>query len=303
MLIALGVAYVIPFELLLFSYAFLGPAHYLTEISWLHDRSYFAARKWVWAPLAIFGVLVTALGYLGAASPPTVFLLLTACAAISAGFALSKTWHAQFGVMAAIGFALYLCRFFFPAFELSWAMLLPTVIHIYLFTGLFMLAGALKTNSLWGYVSVAVLSACSTFFIYFEPMNQMLFPSFVDRNLGVFDDLTDFIVAKTSMEGRVNSINVLAFLSFAYTYHYLNWFSKTEVIKWHKIPKRRFAVIAVLYMASISLYLIDFRSGFFVLTFLSLTHVLLELPLNVLSIKMIGGSMKERLGLGEALKS
>src|SRR5882672_6216800 len=34
-------AYVFPFELFLFSYAVLGPLHYLTEISWLHERNYF----------------------------------------------------------------------------------------------------------------------------------------------------------------------------------------------------------------------------------------------------------------------
>lgn len=34
-------AYVFPFQLFLFSYAVLGPLHYLTEISWLHDRDYF----------------------------------------------------------------------------------------------------------------------------------------------------------------------------------------------------------------------------------------------------------------------
>ena len=35
---AFGLSYVLPFELVLLSYVFLGPAHYLTEISWLHDR-------------------------------------------------------------------------------------------------------------------------------------------------------------------------------------------------------------------------------------------------------------------------
>ena len=41
MLISFGVAMVVPFELFLFSYAVLGPAHYLTEIAWLHERKYF----------------------------------------------------------------------------------------------------------------------------------------------------------------------------------------------------------------------------------------------------------------------
>jgi len=30
-----------PFETFLFAYIVLGPLHYLTEISWLHDRHYF----------------------------------------------------------------------------------------------------------------------------------------------------------------------------------------------------------------------------------------------------------------------
>ena len=38
MMISVVVAFFVPFELFLFSYAVLGPAHYLTEISWLHER-------------------------------------------------------------------------------------------------------------------------------------------------------------------------------------------------------------------------------------------------------------------------
>ncbi len=45
MLLALGVSYLVPFELLLLSYVVLGPAHYTTEISWLHDRKYFLPHR------------------------------------------------------------------------------------------------------------------------------------------------------------------------------------------------------------------------------------------------------------------
>src|ERR1044072_6179099 len=45
MLTALGLAYLVPFELLLLAYVVLGPAHYLTEISWLHDRKYFLPHR------------------------------------------------------------------------------------------------------------------------------------------------------------------------------------------------------------------------------------------------------------------
>src|SRR6266550_6453079 len=45
MLVSCLVAYVVPFELFLFSYAVLGPLHYLTEISWLQKRNYFTQGK------------------------------------------------------------------------------------------------------------------------------------------------------------------------------------------------------------------------------------------------------------------
>ena len=43
MLLAFAASYLVPFELLLLAYVVLGPAHYFTEISWLHDRSYYPA--------------------------------------------------------------------------------------------------------------------------------------------------------------------------------------------------------------------------------------------------------------------
>ena len=42
MLSAFAAAYLVPFELLLLAYVVLGPAHYFTEISWLHDQIF----KW-----------------------------------------------------------------------------------------------------------------------------------------------------------------------------------------------------------------------------------------------------------------
>src|SRR5207253_5587523 len=44
MLASCAAAFLLPFELFLFVYAVLGPLHYLTQISWLHDRDYFVPR-------------------------------------------------------------------------------------------------------------------------------------------------------------------------------------------------------------------------------------------------------------------
>ena len=52
-------AFFMPFETFLFAYAFLGPLHYLTEISWLHDRQYFAKGKYDFTFLLIIGVVLS----------------------------------------------------------------------------------------------------------------------------------------------------------------------------------------------------------------------------------------------------
>src|SRR5258708_14032664 len=58
MIVALAAAYLVPFELLLLSYVVLGPAHYFTEISWLHDRKFFLPHRAV--ALALVAVAVGA---------------------------------------------------------------------------------------------------------------------------------------------------------------------------------------------------------------------------------------------------
>src|SRR5271167_955741 len=60
MLAALSITYVVPFELLLLSYVMLGPAHYFTEISWLHDRKYFLPDPRRIIPLGLVIVAVVA---------------------------------------------------------------------------------------------------------------------------------------------------------------------------------------------------------------------------------------------------
>ncbi len=56
MLFSCVVALFIPFELFLFAYAVLGPAHYLTEISWLQKRQFFTKGEhdyWLLGGLAV----------------------------------------------------------------------------------------------------------------------------------------------------------------------------------------------------------------------------------------------------------
>ena len=43
--VTLFFAFQFPFQLFLFSYAILGPLHYLTEINWLDKKNYFLAHQ------------------------------------------------------------------------------------------------------------------------------------------------------------------------------------------------------------------------------------------------------------------
>jgi len=58
MVVSCLVAFYLPFDLFLFVYAVLGPAHYLTEISWLHERNYFTKGKRDFVLLGFLAVLL-----------------------------------------------------------------------------------------------------------------------------------------------------------------------------------------------------------------------------------------------------
>lgn len=57
-------------------------------------------------------------------------------------------------------------------------------------------------------------------------------------------------------------VGVMRLIAFAYLYHYLNWFSKTSIIKWHEISRSRAAVIGGVWLAGGLAYLYDYRLGF-----------------------------------------
>jgi hypothetical protein len=105
--------------------------------------------------------------------------------------------------------------------------------------------------------------------------------------------LNKFISDLFSMKER-NSLgvnnNLQSFISFAYTYHYLNWFSKTKIIKWHILPRKKLIIVFGFYLIVLSFYLTDYRLGFLVTIFLSMIHVFLEFPLNFLSFKQLFNS-------------
>jgi hypothetical protein len=88
-------------------------------------------------------------------------------------------------------------------------------------------------------------------------------------------------------------LKIQSLIAFAYTYHYLNWFSKTSIIKWHQVSKLKLSITVLMWIGSVGLYLYNYRVGLLTLFFVSMIHVFLEFPLNIRSITGIGEELKK----------
>ena len=389
MLITAVFAFFLPFETFLLAYAFLGPLHYLTEISWLHDRQYFTKGKYDFVPLLLIGV---ALSYAAFAKDFDFNIdfykefvalnlfdkLLVLALFSSLLFAFVKNLMVK--IIAILFIFIFISGWLAPEntaensksttiFALT--SLLPTLIHVYLFTGLFMLFGALKSRSKTGLLSVLAFIIVPIFLVFGLPVqtktnyisdygkeayyadgdgffytnvsildhfrlmnepnltNKQYLDSIINKDSKtnqtpiaerqrITDSLSDklnqaFIVPNPESEYYMRpipaklaipveskdyywnyvffsgfGIMLMRFIAFAYMYHYLNWFSKTEVIRWHKVPKIRFVAVLLLWLTACALYAYNYSLGLSFLFFLSFTHVLLEFPLNMVSIVGIG---------------
>lgn len=302
MAVSLLIAFAVPFELFLFSYAVLGPLHYFTEIGWLHTKSYFTKGKYDYLFLVAFAAASLAghfVPLLRALQPAIIFsALLTAGALICIRSPLLKCS----AVLAILFVNLLLFNHLFYL-----AVFLPSIIHVYFFTGAFMLYGALKSRSIPGFASVGVLALSAAVCFLVVPERSALASQYVQASYAYFEPL-HFGIAKVlrfeqlgssgDVYGSLAGVMIMRFIAFAYTYHYLNWFSKTSVIQWHKVPASFAAATVLLWGASIGVYVADYRLGIAVLGFFSLLHVFLEFPLNYHSFVGIGRETKNLLARG-----
>ncbi|MBU6154678.1 MAG: hypothetical protein KGP28_10285 [Bdellovibrionales bacterium] len=338
-------AFFFPFETFLLAYAILGPLHYLTEISWLHDRNYFTKGRYDFVFLLLIGVLIS-FGILAKDNhfnrplydqmiEANLFDLLPVLALFTALLfvTLTKTIPKLIGTIAIyLGLSWFFSRERAEIHQTSTlvfglTVLLPTLIHVYLFTFFFMFFGALKTRSKSGILSVAALVIIPIILFFFPPsppgvnhvsrygketyyangngffylnaailshFNLIETPPIEDGNE---EDLLASSSGTENLPTRKGSlwdavffsgigISLMRFIAFAYLYHYLNWFSKTEIIRWHQVPRRRLLGVIAIWVLSCVIYAYDYQLGLACLFFLSFTHVLLEFPLNILS--MIG---------------
>ncbi len=290
-----------PFQVFLCAWAILGPLHYLTEISWLHDRNYFTrrniARRW-WLASVIFAMLVIAFAY--AANDPmqrtipvlfqvALIYLVFAAAAVAI---FVRDWLNAVGLFLILSLGL----FYFSGFQ-NYAVaanLLVTIVHVFLFTGAFILLGALKSKSWVAVLSLAVFVTCAIAAVtvaapYAAPSDR------VRQLYATFEYLNKELLRLSGRSASVYDsagVGVMRLIAFAYLYHYLNWFSKTSIIKWHEVTRSRAAAIVGVWVGCGLAYLYDYRLGFGILYILSMLHVFLEFPLNHQTLVDIGKSLR-----------
>lgn len=301
-------AFFFPFEVFLFSYAFFGPLHYLTEISWLEDRSFFvSSKKYVWTLVGI-GTAVFVL-YLGLFSNGYMVHAGLASLLLAGAFMSSilfiKPWtKSQRMVLFALIFAVLLATYLVQWWAVFFAILVPTIIHVSVFTLLFMFQGAQRSGSRIGYFNVLLYFLLTAALVIFtiEGRDYSLsayitdaYRSFEGVNMQIMNLLN---IGNPDIQWSIYEssagLSIMRFIAFAYTYHYLNWFSKVNVIKWHKVSRRKAVFTILIWVAAVLVYLYSYSIGLVVLYFLSMMHVLLEFPLNHHSIVGIWSGFRRK---------
>ncbi|MCS6981540.1 MAG: hypothetical protein N2110_07785 [Flavobacteriales bacterium] len=327
---SLWLAVQLPFELFLFSYAVLGPLHYLTEINWLRERQFFTAGRRDWWWLAAFAFLIF-LSFLSSeflrastAEPSPIikgspvlyeiarFLEQSGSAFVFIALGLSAVfvfirrplWRWVLGLLS-VGIALLLRSQLW--YSVMFGMLVPTIVHVWLFTALFMLFGAIKHRSLPGFLSVLSLLVAVLIILKLGPgvfsgrqvdpqvVSTYFLSKFQFLNLVLFKILAPSLQVQKYLREQMpwafmNTLygwRIQTLIAFAYTYHYLNWFSKTGIIRWHRTNRKNLALAAGVWVLSVALYFYNYHVGLVALFFLSMLHVFLEFPLNVLSVRGI----------------
>lgn len=303
MIISAIVAFFLPFELFLFSYGVLGPLHYLTEIGWLHKKNYYTKGKYDFLFLGFMCVLVFYFSFIKPSKNDNLIphiIALTLLSSLIFVFIKDNLYRIVLIVISIIGLALAKAG---NNYFVWVGVFLPTIIHVFIFTWAFMLFGVLKNKSRAGYLSVIVLILISfSFFIIKAPGLQYKVSAYVNKSYDLFSLLNYYLIEFFGLETTVNNQQqvvyetnagfvIMRFIAFAYTYHYLNWFSKTSVIQWHKVSKKAMTFTIGIWIISVALYVYDYSVGLYALYFLSFLHVFLEFPLNVASFQGIAKSV------------
>jgi len=279
-------AWAAPLQTFILAYAVLGPFHYLTEIAWLQKKDFYfgdgviSPRLYAWISFVLCIVACADLYVKRGWSEYAIGALLV----LSLG-ALVKNVPVLVGALVLV----LATRRFVHGYGLFLAAFVPTVLHVYVFTLIFLISGAMraKRRSALGWLNPLLLVTIPLVLVRLGVWGGMPGPYWMSSET-TFADLHQYVAGLMGLgmqfdPGKVlepNAVLVFRFLAFIYLHHYLNWFAKTELLAWHKVSRGSWAAILGLYTVSIGIYAYSFAMGFYAAYFLSMLHVLLEFPLD-----------------------
>lgn len=314
--LSLFLAIFLPFEVFLIAYAVLGPLHYITEINWLKSKNYFTTNR--------YWVLVCLISSLFIVLPKLISLInkkFNAFEDLNNTLQVFNEYTNNF-IFLLILIALlpfikglkkhkivlivlcFLASLFFKNssfFTFIIGVLLITLVHVYLFSILFMIYGYKKKASVLELLNI-ILVICIPIIIFLVPIDyvnqvsKITYDSYISSGFYILNaKIAGFLGYTNGNEFNfVNNhfVKVQIFITFAYLNHYFNWFAKTTQIKWHKLLsfKKVISIISI-WLVSVFLYWYDYKIGLTALLFLSLLHVFLEFPLNIKTIKNLFSSL------------
>lgn len=313
----------LPFELFIFSYVILGPLHYLTELNWLNKNNYFvSAKKWIWV-FIVLSLLISLPSFLNLpiVSNFKEYLIINNLSKFfknlyseiilimflfAIGLVYFEKWQSLLLTLLVSIVSGFIIIKYIPFSFIMVGLFLPTIVHVYLFTLIFMISGNLNNKSKEGLLGIILLIICPIVIlsIHIIPSDYVISAytktSYLTSKFSILSSylvkiLNPFENEKFNFLSEIG-IKLQIFIAFCYTYHYLNWFSKTSIIGWSKsLSKRNIIIVLFLWSVSILLYLYNFKVGYTALFFFSMIHVVLEFPLNITAIRGIIRKLKFQL--------
>ena len=142
-----------PLQVFVLAYVFLGPLHYLTEIAWLDKKNFYheSPRQGL---LYFFLALVLCAGfYVGQYLHLDLGAYLVLIALILALRCLLPKKRLVFMIVLAASLFLLVA----PTYAFFFLVLVPTFVHVYIFTLVFMMVGTLREGSLVGFAGIVAM--------------------------------------------------------------------------------------------------------------------------------------------------
>ena len=285
-LLSAAFAYFAPYTGLFLVFVILGPAHYLTQMNWMHDRDYFIhdqKAKFIYMGLTVAGLSL----FLFMKFMPLVYALCAFGSLLTACFFLSHRMQKRYAILPILSLAVtYLFFAKLPALVLPALIFLP-IIHVGIFTLIFLMQGARKNRGPAAKAAVITWIFCFFLLVFVPPTAHMTWTTGLAANHHFFDGTARFLSALGGSRMTHDRAWSLAYglLTFFYTYHYLNWFSKTELLQWHRIKRRRLYPIIAIYITAICIYAYDYKTGYEILFLLSVLHMIAEFPLDFIALR------------------